>query len=47
MKKKMHCNWPGDRLKEVKYHKIYSQMGILNHERMCLVEVKFKVITVH
>ena len=37
-----HFNWLCDRLIEVKYNKI-SQLGILNGDRICLIEVKFTV----
>ena len=37
-----HCNWLCDRLTEVKYDKI-SQLGILNGDRVRLIEVKFGV----
>ena len=37
-----HCNKLCDCLIEVKYNKI-SQLGILNGDRVCLIEVKFTV----
>jgi len=33
-----HCNWPLDRLIEVKYNKI-RQLGILSGDRVRLIEV--------